>query len=352
MNTVAEIKLDYYEPELKERCMTEKNTNDEIKPNQEEALPTQMMPEGSEIDDNRPPTTELRLISFYLPSRSEPLISQESTITLGRRDPKRKVNPTIDLTEERGAQLGVSRLHAEINYQKGRYYLKDMGSSNGTWVNNSKLVPYQPHPIDTGDQIRLGQLAILVHITMPQRATRSTSHKLIEVITDTDYSFRLTTRSHTSLVQAHGGFAPVLLETVGNVLRNVEKVYAIIREAQQEPVEGFSILRIRTEPMEGSLLVDIKGAKDVLGFLTEKMPDFVKMLEGGEAVSMSSEMKDALELSQADQYDTVAEKVAEYALQELVFKFLQDQRKSYVQQLAPHFADLISSVLQVVAVNS
>jgi hypothetical protein len=266
---------------------------------------------------------------------------------MGRRDPKRKINPTIDLTEERGAQLGVSRLHAEINYQKGRYYLKDMGSSNGTWVNNSKLVPYQPHPIDTGDQIRLGQLAILVHITMPQRA-RSTSHKLVDTITDTDYTFRLTTQTSKSLVQAQGGFAPTLLEAINVVLQSIEKIYYIMREAQQAEAEGFSIIRIRTEPMDGAILVDVKGGADVLGFLTTKMPDFVKVLSGGEAVSLSSEMEEALEIAHIDQYESSAEQVSEYALQELVFRFMGDERRHYVKQLAPHFSELISSTLDVV----
>ena len=126
--------------------MSELNPNEEQ--NQEpfdDAVPTQMMPDTVSLEGANTTTSELRVISFYLPSRSEPLISRETTITIGRRDPKRKISPTIDLTEERGAQLGVSRLHVEINFQNGRYYLKDMGSANGTWVNNSKLVPYQTH---------------------------------------------------------------------------------------------------------------------------------------------------------------------------------------------------------------
>jgi FHA domain len=283
-----------------------------------------------------------------LPSRSEPLISRDSTITMGRRDPKRKINPTIDLTEERGAQLGVSRLHAEINFQNNRYHLKDMGSANGTWVNNSKLVPYQPHPVETGDQIRLGQLALLIHITMPQRGASSSSQRIVGAITDSSYSVRLTTQSNTVLVQAQGGFAAPVLEQVAKVLKNVERIYYIIREAQQQEAEGFSVIRIRTEPMEGAILLDVKGGTDVVNFLTAKMSDFVKVLDGGEAVSMSDEMENAMEIAHADQYDSMAEQVAEFALQELVIKFLGEQRKDYVQQLSPHLDSLMTSLLDIV----
>jgi pSer/pThr/pTyr-binding forkhead associated (FHA) protein len=296
-------------------------------------------------------THELRVISFYLPSRSEPIISRDSTITIGRRDPKRKINPTIDLTEERGAQLGVSRLHAEINFQNNRYYLKDMGSANGTWINNSKLVPYQPHPIETGDQVRLGQLALLVHITMPQRGARITSQRIVETVTDSTYTFRLTTKTNMVLAQAQGGFAPPVLETVVDVLKSLERVYYIIREAQEEEAEGFSIVRIRTEPMDNAIFLDVKGGTDIVNFFTSKLPDFIKMLEGGEVVSMSAETDKVIESVHLDQYDTVAEQVAEYALQELVFKFLEGQRKDYVQQLAPHLDSIIASALDIVAID-
>lgn len=332
--------------------MTDQNPNEEQnQENQElldDALPTQMMPDSMDLNDPADVTHELRVISFYLPSRSEPLISRDSTITMGRRDPKRKINPTIDLTEERGAQLGVSRLHAEINFQNNRYHLKDMGSANGTWVNNSKLVPYQPHPVETGDQIRLGQLALLIHITMPQRGARSSSQRIVEKITDSNYTVRLTTKSNMVLVQAQGGFAAPILEPVADVLKNVERIYYIIREAQQQEAEGFSIVRVRTEPMEGAILLDVKGGTDVVNFLTAKMPDFIKILEGGEAVSMSAEMEKAMETAHADQYDSMAEQVAEYALQELVVNFLDDQRKDYVQQLSPHLDSLMASLLDIV----
>ena len=328
--------------------MTDMNPNEEKnKDSLDEALPTQMMPDSFDLDDGSASTHEFRVISFYLPSRSEPIVSRDATITLGRRDPKRKINPTIDLTEERGAQLGVSRLHAEINFQNNRYYLKDMGSANGTWVNNSKLVPYQPHPIETGDQVRLGQLALLVHITMPQRGARSTSERVVETITDSAYSFRLTAKSSAALVQARGGFPAATLESIADMLKNVERIFYIIREAQQEEAEGFSIVRIRTEPMDGAILVDAKGGTDVISFLTTKMGDFVKVLQGGEAVSMSSDMEKAMESAHLDQYDSVSEQVAEYALQELVYKFLNEQRKTYVQQLAPHLENLMASGLNI-----
>lgn len=338
----------------KESIMSEQNPNEEQIPNEEselleDALPTQMMPEDMNLGGANELTAELQVISFYLPSRSEPLISRETMITIGRRDPKRKINPTIDLTEERGAQLGVSRLHVEINFQNGRYYLKDMGSANGTWVNNSKLVPYQPHPIETGDQIRLGQLALLIHITMPQQPAATSSQRIVDIITEGNYTIRVLSASDNEPLKSEGGFTPALLDKLTEVMQTVERIYFIVRNAQQQDIEGLTIARIRTSPKDSGILLDINGGADVITFLVSNMPEFVKTLQGGDAVKMSEAMEKALQVANVDKYETIPEQVAEYALQELVFKFLDENRKTYVQQLVPYLATLIDSSLKIVS---
>ena len=48
----------------------------------------------------------------------------------------------------------VSRLHATIELQHGRYLLTDLGSANGTFVNRVRLE--QPQPLSTNDEIWVG----------------------------------------------------------------------------------------------------------------------------------------------------------------------------------------------------
>ena len=100
-------------------------------------------------------------LALFMPRRSEPLVINDKTIvTLGRKDNMSGIQPTVDLTEFHGAELGVSRFHAEISITDGRYFIKDMGSTNGTWVNGKKIAPYRLTPIRSGDQLRLGHLSI------------------------------------------------------------------------------------------------------------------------------------------------------------------------------------------------
>ncbi len=50
----------------------------------------------------------------------------------------------------------ISRQHAEIAWYTGQYYLCDMGSSNGTYLNAERLSPGKPVVLQGRDTIRLG----------------------------------------------------------------------------------------------------------------------------------------------------------------------------------------------------
>lgn len=47
----------------------------------------------------------------------------------------------------------ISHLHAEIERKEGAYYLQDLGSSNGTFLNGNKIEANRPYLIEDGDKI-------------------------------------------------------------------------------------------------------------------------------------------------------------------------------------------------------
>lgn len=49
----------------------------------------------------------------------------------------------------------ISRVHCKILKNDGRYYIEDLQSSNGTYINRARLQPNQTYPIKDGDIIRL-----------------------------------------------------------------------------------------------------------------------------------------------------------------------------------------------------
>ena len=57
----------------------------------------------------------------------------------------------------------VSRQHAEITHTPGGYYLRDLGSKNGTYL-NGEAISDKPHPIRNGDEIGIALCAKMTFI--------------------------------------------------------------------------------------------------------------------------------------------------------------------------------------------
>jgi len=79
-------------------------------------------------------------------------------VIVGRDDPLSNLFPDIDLTDYGGDKSGVSRQHARIFFQGNQAFVEDRNSTNHTYVNEEKLLPWQPHPLQNGDEIRFGRL--------------------------------------------------------------------------------------------------------------------------------------------------------------------------------------------------
>ena len=78
--------------------------------------------------------------------------------SVGRVSEGQKVLPDIDLSPYDGFNNGVSRLHAEINVKPDLIEVKDLGSSNGSILNDHKLIPHVPYPVENGDVLIFGKL--------------------------------------------------------------------------------------------------------------------------------------------------------------------------------------------------
>jgi hypothetical protein len=77
-----------------------------------------------------------------------------STIRIGK--PNNLAQPDIDVSGFANSDI-VSRVHANIRVEGGIYYLEDMGSSNGTYVNNLPLKVGDRCRLRAGDRIALGK---------------------------------------------------------------------------------------------------------------------------------------------------------------------------------------------------
>jgi eukaryotic-like serine/threonine-protein kinase len=87
-------------------------------------------------------------------------ILQKDSNLLGRTDPHSNIFPEIDLSRF-DPETKVSRRHARIWLEGETYLVEDLGSVNGTVINDSvRLAPRQPRVLDSGDKLRVGETTL------------------------------------------------------------------------------------------------------------------------------------------------------------------------------------------------
>ncbi len=77
-----------------------------------------------------------------------------SVVHIGK--PNDLVPPDIDVSGFANSEI-VSRVHANLRVEGDACYLEDVGSSNGTYVNNTPLPKGNRHRLRAGDRISLGK---------------------------------------------------------------------------------------------------------------------------------------------------------------------------------------------------
>lgn len=77
-----------------------------------------------------------------------------SVIHIGKQNDR--IPPDIDVSGFPNSEI-VSRIHADIRVEGGSHYIEDVGSSNGTYINNLPLLPGNRHKLRPGDRISLGK---------------------------------------------------------------------------------------------------------------------------------------------------------------------------------------------------
>lgn len=97
-------------------------------------------------------------------------------LLMGRSDTNKNIVPDIDLNPYDGQRRGVSRRHARLIMRDNRVTIEDLGSANGTYVNGQHINVLKPARIRDGDHIKLGSLALQVHLVVKPMAKDDTMH--------------------------------------------------------------------------------------------------------------------------------------------------------------------------------
>ncbi len=66
------------------------------------------------------------------------------------------------LVDEVVSDRNVSRRHLRIACRRGRFYIEDLNSANGTFLNERRLRPFRPETLEAGARVSLGGLQLSV----------------------------------------------------------------------------------------------------------------------------------------------------------------------------------------------
>ena len=88
-------------------------------------------------------------------------IPPQDEVVIGRITPHSVPPPDIDLSPYGAASAGVSRRHARLLRRLEGWLLEDLNSTNGTFLNEMRLVPGRPALLRNGDLVRFGNLTVV-----------------------------------------------------------------------------------------------------------------------------------------------------------------------------------------------
>jgi hypothetical protein len=97
-------------------------------------------------------------------SSGKQFMLSDTEAQIGRWDADGGIFPDVDLDTD-DPEAKVSRRHARITLSNGQYFVEDLGSTNGTFINRGKrLPPGQRQALCDGDEIIVGKTFLRFHI--------------------------------------------------------------------------------------------------------------------------------------------------------------------------------------------
>jgi predicted component of type VI protein secretion system len=141
--------------------------------------------------------------------------------------------------------MGVSRQHALIIKDDTGYKVKDLSSTNGTWLNEKKLAPQESHTLQSGDILRLGQINTSVYFRLKQANNPAESTLTLQSDLDTTNPLKLTSNT--------------LESTLLPYLKALDAFQKACDEIMGQPISEIIVTSITKEPEKAQMVVKMTG---------------------------------------------------------------------------------------------
>ena len=136
--------------------MSESRTVKLLNPN---ASASSSLPDTFYTENGQSSTWLLRIELASDPSNNFEIELRDEIILGSISDPR-----TVDLRPYQAKENGVSRQHAKLCVTDSALSVIDLGSTNGTEVNDQRLKQNTPHTLISGDKVKLGSLELIIRV--------------------------------------------------------------------------------------------------------------------------------------------------------------------------------------------
>jgi hypothetical protein len=186
---------------------------------------------------------------FILASGQELELPAVITLHLGRGQIPDGTISLLDLTPHGAEEGGVSRFHARLHRRSNGFYLEDLSSTNGTYINEQRIPPYVLQGLRDGDKIQLGRLVLEF------RMVGGESHTI-----SNPYIAGAPIKGKTMFFGRDDIFEKVRARLVGQHQDNVVVIYGQRRTGKTSVLYQMGRRLNEEERRYAAVLVDLQGA--------------------------------------------------------------------------------------------
>lgn len=204
-------------------------------------------------------------------------------IIVGRLNPSSHERPDVDLSGLLIDATSISRQHLKFVFKDEKWYVEDVGSRNGTWLNGKLLMAYQRHLLRDMDEVRAGNVIMIV-LTQAVKSAPTTVLPDAKAPTVTPGTITLSAKS---INPSQMGLTPTFLgKYMLPYISAIIEMMSHVDRAKKRSVRELAVSKISLS--NGIIHIDFTCQHEVLKFMMEhgKKPSTdVKLLTDGEADS-------------------------------------------------------------------
>ncbi len=195
-------------------------------------------------------------LALIVAGSDKPIIIHNITsVVLGRGDEPPPGVDFVNLSRLGDLVMGISRQHARISYEDEQFWLEDMHSTNGSWLNRKRLVAGVPYPLSINDNIWLGPLKMAVCFATEKSDTLQTAVPAKEIT--------ITLQPRNALVLPQQPLSPeFLVNFVAPFLQSLAQVQQAMDRLRERTAVPIYIRTLKEQNM--TTVVTLVGAAEII----------------------------------------------------------------------------------------